>query len=1039
MPLTLTTVTGPIYLPNGATPFGGRVSFELSSWDVELEAGLVVSGPVYETIDENGQFSVELYTSSAGEHSVTYRMYVIWDDSTLSQSYVNDIYISQPTPHYTKKYIGSFSLSGPGPYRLDELNIVSELNNDSFNAYLEMKAFVDRIDLGALDSSVLAAQNAAISSQQAETTTVNATANAQTYRDEALAARDTTQTLRDEVIVAEAGIDAAVDKRILIYSSRDDFVSAIPSLSPVSGSVVNAGGFLYTYTGTGGIHDLPGWHPLMANHAEHHGAKPDLDWVLADGLMPAPNDTAIGPRRVSGTDNYNAFAEAFRYGASMNKDVIAGGSGYYIRSFERFSVFGLTYAFDIVVDDLNDLEVGLYDAEADEFAPVGAEGRYNHEYLKRDVHYTVSLNPDGRGGVITILDAATLTNTLSGTPYDELEVRVQFNPKVSLRSGNEYKTVLWCHYALSQQGIRLGVSNVSVEGFRVIGQHNRNGFKPDNVGQMGVIACHGGFYYRDTAMPKVEGTKLDILVCRAERILSDPSNGIAFQDSDSAIATGAFGWVEDFKHRVGFFGKTNIACNHLSLFHWGAQYDPASVSGDVYEAISAELIESYGPYNFDLQFNGEVDGSKNPIGSRVWELACAGPGTVGPLVARNVPEMYWIGIGDVATAYHVDHQRTSALRGIHVGMQVGRNLAPTAYAALWKFLGTSKVASELNDVGQGGDIQRVGAFKITCEGHDFECVPGTPEGIRVRELLGDVDLGDVRVRGATKPIYGLHGNGILQYRLYSSEGTPEHVEQGSVTVRGLYVNKGDDRNYVTTLPNDYDSGWESNNYAAIFRGAFYQTTVSAAGVAGDTDVSIAPFVDTFAKVLPGDRVRIDGFSYVATAVTQVGGNIITIAGGLKRAVSGGATVELDHRCVVDGLTVNAASSENGILLKDTVAHHVNCSGARWSGRFLLDIDGRSLVQLEGILPASEGMVTGTHRRVSVEAQSRVVGHNLHIPYNATEDAVFLISSASPHKGTLTLIGGEVENAANLYNCTYPTQQVHLFGTVDGEGTPLTVV
>ena len=154
MPLTMTTITGPVYLPNGATPFGGRVSFELSSWDVEDSAGLVVTGPVYVPIDENGQFSVNLFTTTAGSESVTYRMFIIWEDSILSQSYVNDIYVSAPTPHYTKKYIGSFVLSGPGPYSLSELNIVSELNNSSFDAYLEMKAFSDRIDLGALDDAV---------------------------------------------------------------------------------------------------------------------------------------------------------------------------------------------------------------------------------------------------------------------------------------------------------------------------------------------------------------------------------------------------------------------------------------------------------------------------------------------------------------------------------------------------------------------------------------------------------------------------------------------------------------------------------------------------------------------------------------------------------------------------------------------------------------------------------------------------------------------------------------------------------------------
>lgn len=208
MPVSLTTITGPIYLPNGATPVGGRVSFELSSWDQEEGAGLLVTGPVYSTIDENGQFSVQLYTSTAGINSVHYRMFVIWEDSELSQSYVNDIYVGSPTPHYTKKFIGSFALSGPGPFQVSDLTIISEVNNSSFDAYLEMKVFADRIDLGALDDAVeataadrvqtgLDATAASVSSAQAQAWAESATEpdgvgtkSAKTWAGEAEAARD---------------------------------------------------------------------------------------------------------------------------------------------------------------------------------------------------------------------------------------------------------------------------------------------------------------------------------------------------------------------------------------------------------------------------------------------------------------------------------------------------------------------------------------------------------------------------------------------------------------------------------------------------------------------------------------------------------------------------------------------------------------------------------------------------------------------------------------------------------------------------------
>jgi hypothetical protein len=214
MPLTMTTVTGPVYLPNGATPLGGRVSFELSSWDVEDASGLVITGPVYAEIDENGQFSVNLFTSTAGTNSVTYRMFVIWEDSTLAQSYVNDIYVSHPVPHYTKKFIGSFVLSGPGPFQLSELNIVSEVNNSTFDAYLEVKAFADRIDLTALDQAVATSQGAAssatASASSASASAISATASeANAATSETNAAISETNAAISETNAAASALSAA--------------------------------------------------------------------------------------------------------------------------------------------------------------------------------------------------------------------------------------------------------------------------------------------------------------------------------------------------------------------------------------------------------------------------------------------------------------------------------------------------------------------------------------------------------------------------------------------------------------------------------------------------------------------------------------------------------------------------------------------------------------------------------------------------------------------------------------------------------------
>jgi hypothetical protein len=185
MPVSLTTLTGPIYMPNGATPVGGRVSFELSSWDREEGEALITSGPTYSDIDENGQFSVELFTTTEGVNTVNYKMCVLWEDSELTQSYVNGVYVSSPTPHYTKKYIGSFALAGVGPFQVSDLNIMSELELNSFDVLLECQAYAlaaEASAAAAVDAAISAAVNANIAGEAAI---------------EAVAARDTVVALVD--------------------------------------------------------------------------------------------------------------------------------------------------------------------------------------------------------------------------------------------------------------------------------------------------------------------------------------------------------------------------------------------------------------------------------------------------------------------------------------------------------------------------------------------------------------------------------------------------------------------------------------------------------------------------------------------------------------------------------------------------------------------------------------------------------------------------------------------------------------------------
>lgn len=141
MAISTTTLTGPVYMPNGQTPFGGKVTFEMTSWDQEEGEALIVSGPFVADIDDNGNFSIDLFTTTVGDKSVNYRCYVSWYDSKGAGDYTNQAFNSHGSNNFIKEYIGAFSLSGPGPYQLSELDIVNELEfTGSFDFLTEFKA-----------------------------------------------------------------------------------------------------------------------------------------------------------------------------------------------------------------------------------------------------------------------------------------------------------------------------------------------------------------------------------------------------------------------------------------------------------------------------------------------------------------------------------------------------------------------------------------------------------------------------------------------------------------------------------------------------------------------------------------------------------------------------------------------------------------------------------------------------------------------------------------------------------------------------------
>lgn len=131
MSIAQTQLTGPIYMPNGVAPTEGQVFFELSSWDKQEGEAVFVSGPYSAPIDENGQFSVDLFTTTEGDNQVVYRMSVHYLDENQEKK---------------KEYIGYFALAGEGPFSIHDLTIESELIPSTFDVLAEIQAYKTAIE-----------------------------------------------------------------------------------------------------------------------------------------------------------------------------------------------------------------------------------------------------------------------------------------------------------------------------------------------------------------------------------------------------------------------------------------------------------------------------------------------------------------------------------------------------------------------------------------------------------------------------------------------------------------------------------------------------------------------------------------------------------------------------------------------------------------------------------------------------------------------------------------------------------------------------
>jgi len=208
MPIQSTVVHGPLYSPGLVALEDAKIIFDLTSWDANPNDDVFVAGPYVADVDAQGNFEVTLFTNTNGINQTVYEIYV----SYIDQNSKHRLYDPR-----IKKFLGTVSLTGSGPFCIADLNITSEYSPGSFDLYATMLGLVssaetnaanaeeaaNRVDLGALDTAVE-------QSQQAEQ-------NSKSYKDSAKTYSETSknyseQSLNSQKLANASASQAATDK-----------------------------------------------------------------------------------------------------------------------------------------------------------------------------------------------------------------------------------------------------------------------------------------------------------------------------------------------------------------------------------------------------------------------------------------------------------------------------------------------------------------------------------------------------------------------------------------------------------------------------------------------------------------------------------------------------------------------------------------------------------------------------------------------------------------------------------------------------------
>lgn len=826
-----------------------------------------------------------------------------------------------------------------------------------------------------------------------------------------------------------------------VFPLRSTLVSAlVAGYIPAAGTVVTAGGLHYEFAG--GVDEpldgLPGWVPFGKLSLDHFGAAGDLVWETVEaGDLPGSNSTTYGPRRLSGTNDIEAFEAMWAYATARGiRDVYAPGS-YYVKSYTRqdATLGDDTFPAPVSAPVAEDIIVRIYDSSA------GATAETTTTFVYHD-------RAEGREGS-THSGGFTVSGSnvvlAAGIAADaQVEVGKQFGPPegVHLHLGG----CLWSQFNMPFTGVGLNFSGTGLiaatDDAIVVGQFSYSGYKPGDNGQIGLVAGSGSGYYLPNDHAEIRDVKMNVPPVRAARVLGDAGNGITFQDSDPSILTGCFGYVVDADY--GFdadkLPNTNVDSFIAHLRHWGCKYVAPGGEEDINKAIY-EIDTKWVPQGGELDIRGTLKKSQGGY-TKAFELAETLGVHVHDMNGDGIPIPYWTGVGDEggdnlnATQAQARHQINAG------GYFTFKNCDPVGddsrdYGVYYKGSGESK-----NETYAGNSVLKKfnPPMSWICKGHWLEFVSGTPEGIRVRDVRSnDVDFGICTIKGAEKCVYGLHGNGGYKIQLEDGTEGAVHIErQRNVQLPETSTDMGDISGSGDA--GQFKPGYNADNSAIYIEGALATTTTTAAATAGDIEVSVAAFGSGFDLPQPGDPVTFewnDGSDQMAvsriTTMSADDAEVIFVE-PLPMDVASGATVTVDQSASASG-RATYKSSEHGLELGPYASADFDFTDVGYAGRHharVGDTATNSRLTVRGLVPSQDMRRVPTTTGQAIYASSttgivRVVDADIPKTISGTS-TTFLVGNE------LHLENCRVEDADQIVDTDVQAERIRATGCVKYNGS-----